>query len=61
MTEYMMDYAETLIKIKAVERRAYEAALGKDVAVLEECADLFIEYALDLHVYCIAHKKSRQA
>ena len=53
MTECMMDYAETLIKIKAVERRAYEAALAKDVKVLEECADLFIEYALDLHVYCI--------
>lgn len=61
MTEYMMDYAETLIKIKAVERRAYEAALAKDVKALEECADLFIEHALDLHVYCIAFKKSMQA
>lgn len=56
-----MDYAETLIKIKGVERRAYTAALTRDLKELEECADLFIEYALDLHVYCIAHKKSRQA
>jgi len=61
MTEYIMDYAETLIKIKEVERRAYTAALTRDLKELEECADLFIEYALDLHVYCIAHKKSRQA
>ena len=55
------DYSEILIQIKALERAAHKAALHRNIEDLEKCADLFIEQALDLHVYCIAQKKLRQA
>jgi hypothetical protein len=57
----MTDYSEILIQIKALERAAHKAALHRNIDELEKCADLFIEQALDLHVYCIAQKKLRQA
>ena len=57
----MIDYSEILIQIKALERAAHKAALHRNIEALEVCADLFIEQALDLHVYCIAQKKLKQA
>ncbi len=57
----MIDYSEILIQIKALERAAHKAALHRNIDELEKCADLFIEHALDLRVYCIAFKKSMQA
>jgi hypothetical protein len=57
----VIDYSEILIQIKALERAAHKAALHRNIDELEKCADLFIEHALDLRVYCIAFKKSMQA
>ena len=50
----IIDYAETLQKIKALERIAYKHAISGNTEELKRCADLFIEYATDLHIYCLS-------